>query len=108
MPKMLAPATIVRVSTAGALLWALADHSYDYYILLRWLVFGTAAFTGYEYMRRQLVGWAWGFALVAALFNPFFPVHLPRGTWAVLDIGVAALLLLSAVRLRSTAQTPER
>jgi hypothetical protein len=40
---------------------------------------------------RPVSQWAVPLALVAVLFNPFIPIHLPRQTWVYLDLGAAAM-----------------
>ena len=76
---------------------ALGHHGYDYYVLLRWLVCGVAAFAAYRAYEISAKGWCWVLAIVALFFNPVIPVHLERGTWEFIDVGVALLLLVSIV-----------
>ena len=83
-----------------------AGHGYDYYVLLRWAVCGIATFAAFRAFRFKRKGWGWALAIVALFFNPIFPVHLNRETWAFIDLGAALLLLVSIavvdLRLPST------
>jgi hypothetical protein len=97
-----------RVAAIAMLVAALGPWPYDYFTLMRFVVCAVTAFGSYRAYwhartastapwRAKQQRWAWAFALIALLFNPFIPVHLERGTWTVIDIGVA-LLLIADVR----------
>jgi hypothetical protein len=60
-------------------------------------VCGVAVLAVFQAAERDKSGWIVPFAIVALLFNPIFPVHLNREIWAFVDVGVAALLLVSIV-----------
>jgi len=97
-----------KLAAIALLLGALREWPYDYYTLLRFVVCGVAARDAYfayqsaetastpELQVRQQRR-AWGFGLMAALFNPFIPVHLDRDTWVVLDVGAAVAICADAV-----------
>ena len=93
---------------AGMLFGALALHGYDYYVLLRWIVCGVAAFSAFCASEADKKGWMWALVIVALFFNPIIPVHLSRETWAPIDVGVALLLLVSIalVDLRPPSPRP--
>lgn len=94
--KTLTPFTIARVAAATMLIIALARLPYGYYILLRFLVCGVNAYGAYSAAGRlNKAEWAWAFGIIAVLFNPFIPIYLIRQVWAVIDVGVAAFLLVS-------------
>ena len=97
-----------RIAAAVLLLAAIYPWPYDYYTLMRFVVCAVAAYGCYlayerartasaEPWRTKQQRWSWTFALIALLFNPFVPLHLDRSTWAVIDIGVA-LVLIAEVR----------
>jgi len=66
---------------------------YDFYILLRVLVFGTAVFTLLK-IRADLPVWKiYSLLIVALLFNPLIPIHLHRSTWATLNFVCAILMI---------------
>jgi hypothetical protein len=93
-----------RVAAIAMLLAAVGPWPYDYFTLMRFAVCAVTACGAYRAYERARTAstaawrskqqrWAWAFALVAFLFNPFIPVHLERGTWTVIDIGVALVLV---------------
>lgn len=77
---------LARLAAAVLLLWALADHPYGYYTMLRWVVSGVAAWTAFEARGAGSRGLAWLFGIAALMFNPIVPVHLDRQTWAWIDV----------------------
>lgn len=74
-------------------LFAVADWPYGYYMLLRWVVFVAALIAGFVLLsRKHRFTPLAAFGLVI-LFNPIAKIHFERGTWAVLDLLAAALLV---------------
>jgi ribosomal protein L40E len=86
---------ISRVLAAGLLLLGLGDLEYGYYTLLRWVVSAVAFYTASVFLKTRDTGWTWVFAVVGLMFNPIFPVELGRAAWALVDIAVAAFMLVS-------------
>jgi hypothetical protein len=81
---------------------------YWYYVLLRLVVCGAGAYGAYV-AHRSDASLLVPFALIALLFNPLIPVHLPKVLWAALDLATAAFLIYSARGLgRSWAVLTER
>lgn len=78
-----------------ALIWGMQPgNPYGYFTFLRIVVcFGAfvfaAIFVGQK--RETLVAI---FVGIAILFNPFFPVHLTRGTWLVIDATTIAVFAI--------------
>jgi CheY-like chemotaxis protein len=73
---------------------------YGTYTILR---FALCAMSVYLAVRSYGVGqraWVWIGGITAALFNPFFPVHLQRSQWRILDFGAALVLALWAWKVR--------
>lgn len=87
--------SIAKLIAAVMLFAALGRHGYDYYTLLRWIACGVAAYTAFQAMQINKVGWLFVFVIVAIVLNPIIPLHLKRETWAFVDIAAAVLLLLS-------------
>lgn len=86
---------------------ALAPLPYWYYMLLRVIVCAACSYlAAAEADVGHKSGWFYGLIAAALLFNPFVPVHLTRELWAVLNIGLAALLMLHLVvtKRRSVGQ----
>ncbi len=74
---------------------------YGYYILLRWVVTGTALFVLWTAYELKKTSWLWVIGMVALLFNPIAPIHLDKETWVVLDLIVAGLFLASIFKIKS-------
>lgn len=90
--------------SAALLFGALADHSsYDYYMVMRWVVTVSAAWialVAYQARREALM---WCFIGAAILFNPIAMITMNREQWRPVDV-IAALVFLAApfaVRERS-------
>lgn len=47
------------------------------------------------------------FVAVAVLFNPFFPIRLPRNTWQYCDVVSASILLIGAFKMAENARNTE-
>jgi hypothetical protein len=86
---------VARCIAAGFALSAAGRHPYDFYVLVRWIVF-TACCWGIFSVRKRL----WPSAVpiylfVGIVFNPMVPLHFARTTWHNLDIAAGLLLLTS-------------
>lgn len=92
--------TIARIIAAILLFLALDRHTYGYYKLLRFVVCGVTVYGVYFAAKFEKIGWAWTFGIIAFLFNPLIPIHLHKGSWVIIDLGVAVLLLVSIFLLR--------
>lgn len=91
---------VARIVAVILLFWALDKHSYGYYTLLRFVVCGVSAYGAYFAVELGKNGWAWTLGIIAILFNPLIPIHLDKDTWAVIDSGVAIVLVISLFLLR--------
>lgn len=69
---------------------------YGFFTILRFVVFATTAYVAWMAYEGQKEKWVWIFGFVAVLFNPFFPVHLDRDIWVVIDLITAVSLLAAA------------
>ncbi|MBB3048977.1 hypothetical protein FHR99_003251 [Litorivivens lipolytica] len=84
---------------AGLLLLGFMPLPYGYYTFLRivaTIVFVWGAFVLHEQKEPVL---PWVFGLVAILFNPFIPVHLPKDIWAGIDLVAGCLLIATHTKL---------
>ena len=88
------------LAAAALLLLALADLPYGYYTFLRLVVCAVAAFGAFRAAASKSEVWAVVLGGVALLFNPIIPVHLDRETWAPIDVVTAAVLSVSALRVK--------
>ncbi len=84
----------LRLIAAALLFWALAKHSHNYYVILRWLVFLVALWGAYRSYQEDSDKWFLvGFHVVLmVLFNPFLPVSFSKSTWNFIDV-VAGLVI---------------
>ena len=86
----------------GMLMLALLPMPFGYYTLLRVVVCAAAIHGAGLARRRDLDGWLWTMLVLAALFNPIWPVHLGRSVWFVLD-GVSIALFCAFLWATRTA-----
>jgi RsiW-degrading membrane proteinase PrsW (M82 family) len=82
------------------LFWALADHSYGYFTLLRFVVCLVTAYCAVLTHSQKDEEWTWIFGAIAVLFNPIMPLHMNRQIWIVIDVLVAAVLIVSMFIIR--------
>lgn len=86
---------------AVMLFLGVATLPYGYYTLLRLVVCGVAAFAAFITYERKNKILPWVFGFLALLFNPIVKIHLPKGVWALIDIGTGIFLLAMANAVRS-------
>lgn len=87
---------IIKVVLSVLLIVAIFDQPYGYYEFLRFTVFFGSGFLAYYYWKFTEIGYISLYPVFIALgYNPFFPVHMDKGTWIVVDILVASLLFVS-------------
>jgi hypothetical protein len=79
---------------AGAFL---PDHGYNYFVLLKWVVFLTAGWAAVILSKRQNSTF-FIFVAVAIIHNPFLKFHFSRDIWLVLDGVTAAWFAFHAIR----------
>jgi hypothetical protein len=87
------PHLIPAVIAALILFGALAQWPYGYYQLLRFIVCGISIFVAFMSYRWQKLWATWLFGFIAVLFNPLFPIHLPRQIWHTIDVTCAFLFI---------------
>lgn len=78
------------------LFFALGQHPYSYFQILRVLVTVCAAYNAYACFNSSAKGWAWVFVVIAILFNPIAPIYLSRDTWAPLDVIAGIIFMVFA------------
>lgn len=74
--------------------------SYDYYIILRWVICGTSIFNAIGFSNSKHNSWALVFGGLAFLFNPLFPVYLNKSSWVGIDLISAIVFFLAAYSIR--------
>lgn len=90
-----------KVALVAAIMSAVAlfPLPYGYYMLLRVVVCGAGIYCGVlGYSSNREISVA--LFVVAAIFNPVFPVHLFRELWALLNLAAVALFGYYAWRVR--------
>lgn len=85
---------ILLIIMVALLLVCLADMPYGYYQLVRFVAMAVFAYLAYEYYKLNRVGVCYTFVALALLFQPFFKVALGRTVWNIVDVIVAAFLMV--------------
>lgn len=85
----------VSVSMLMLLGGVLMTWPYGYYVILRWVVSGSAVIVAFSAPYPERGALFWLLLLTAVLFNPVIPVYLNRETWVVIDLGVWGLFLVA-------------
>ena len=98
---------IARCVAAGFSLYATAQHSYNFYVLTRWVVFLTGCWGLWLGRSRFWPSFAPAYIAVGLIFNPILPFHFTRSTWHTLDIAAGAVLLISLF-FDSTQRAPSQ
>ena len=96
---------VARIITSIILLWALNEHPYIYYTMLRFIVCGVSVYGCIRAIKYGRMDWTWIFGVIAFLFNPIVPIHLDRRIWEIIDIIVAIILIVSIFFMRHTKGT---
>ena len=102
MKQYLSFSVVARIVTSALLFWALAQHQYGYFVLLRWIVCGVSIYCSYLSYSKNIISWTWVFSFVALLFNPLAPIHLDRHTWTYFDLAIGFLLLSSIIFIKES------
>ena len=84
------------IGIAGLLFAAALPLPYGFYSFLRIAVcaFSIAVTFAIYSETSRFTLWCAILLAIAALFNPFIPVHLSKSVWSVLDVVAGALFLL--------------
>ncbi len=73
---------------------------YGFFTFLRWVVSGTAAYLTWFSLNYEKRGFPLIMGVIAILFNPIVPIYLTRDLWKIIDLVVAAILLVSFFALK--------
>lgn len=74
---------------------------YGYYQLLRWVVLGIGVYLGYLSIKKENITWTIIMGVIAIAFNPFFPFHLDKEVWVVIDFITSILFLTSIWKIKN-------
>lgn len=83
-----------------ALLIATLDLPYGYYTLLKWVVMISATLLAYTAYKLDRKLWVSLMVITGVLFNPISPIAFDKEAWAVIDLIVAGLFLLSIFKIK--------
>lgn len=78
--------------------------SYDFYILLRWLIFLSSVYIAYGFYKSKLKAWMFIFGTIAFLFNPIIPIYLIKSSWILIDLVSAVLFFLAAYSIKKESK----
>lgn len=96
----------LRWLTVVCLFFAVLPLPYDYYTLLRFLVFGVTAHGAVEEKGLSRMNWVWCLGFIAVGYNPLFRVHLNKQSWIVINLLTAIILIVWLIR-RKISKDPE-
>jgi Protein of unknown function (DUF3592) len=90
--------TLARIALIGLLIWAFSPHSYNYYIILRWIVFIVAAYGAWRSAQEKEYYFVLVHLAAAVIFNPFTPLQFERSTWGIIN-GLTAFFFFISIFL---------
>lgn len=73
---------------------------YDFYILLRWVIFISSLIVALGFHKSKITAWALIFGAIAFLFNPIIPVYLNKPSWVLIDFVSATLFFLAGYSVK--------
>lgn len=84
----------IQLAGAAALLLCILPMPYGFYTIIRVVITVLSCYLAYQYYSFNKVFLALTFGIIALLFQPFVKLTLGRELWLIVDIVVAALLLI--------------
>ena len=88
----------VQIFGAVVLMLCLLPLPYGFYTLARLVTTIISVYLAYCYFDRNKKQLSITFFVIALVFQPFFKLGLGRDIWTIVDIAVAILLLILAMR----------
>jgi uncharacterized membrane protein len=83
------------------------DHNYNYFVFLKWVVFGTSAWAAVGVAQGQNKVLTWIFITSAIIHNPIMKFRFQRETWLWID-GLTALLMVVGLIANKHRYTPHQ
>lgn len=77
-----------------------AGWPYDFYILLRWVIFISSIVVAWGFYKSELTAWIFIFGAITFLFNPIAPIHLTKASWIPIDLISSILFFLAAYSVK--------
>lgn len=84
-----------KLSAVALLIAVIPIWPYFFYQLLKFLIFGTAAYSAYVFHLDKNKKWMWVMIVIAIIFNPINPFYFGHFLWSVADLVVAAIFFRS-------------
>lgn len=84
----------IQLAGAAALLLCILPMPYGFYTIIRVVITVLSCYLAYQYYSFNKGSLALTFGIIALLFQPFVKLTLGRELWLIVDIVVAALLLI--------------
>jgi len=84
------------------------DNPYEYYILLRFVCCAVFVYLTIQAITQQKEGLAWILGITAAMYNPFFRIHLIRDIWSFINLVTIGIAITSIFVLKKPVQEKER
>jgi uncharacterized integral membrane protein len=88
----------IQIASAILLLLCLLPMPYGFYTIVRLAMTIISGYLAYDYYTHNKKELAVTFSIIAVLFQPFIKLALGREMWQVVDVVVAILLLILAIR----------
>ena len=82
---------------AGLLFLGALSMPSGYYDLLRWFIFGAAAYAVFINYEMEQMPWCIALAIIALIFNPLAPLYLyDKFLWTIIDIGAGLVFVFNS------------
>ncbi|MBU0825082.1 MAG: hypothetical protein KKA44_08280 [Alphaproteobacteria bacterium] len=94
------PPTWLAWTVGIACVIAILDMPYGFYMVLRPIVAGYAAYISYVYFRSARAGLAWTAGCVALLYNPFYPISMTKGAHSFFNLLTTAAIFVELYAIR--------
>ena len=88
----------LQIVGAVLLLLCFLPLPYGFYTIVRVVMAIMSVYFAFDYFVKDKKDLAITFVVVAVLFQPFFKLALGREVWLIVDVAVAILLLVLALR----------
>src|ERR1035438_872554 len=87
----------VVLTMLGAVLLLIAaagKYPYGFYMVLRLVITVGAVYWAWRVYKAGQQFWAWIFAAIALLLNPFLPIRMQRTQWQPIDLWLGVLAIV--------------
>lgn len=97
----------IQLAGAAILLLCVFPFPYGFFTIVRVVTTIISCYLAYTYFTQDKKELAIAFAVIAVLFQPFIKFALGREVWLVVDIIVAILLIVLALKKQKTNSSKE-